>query len=280
VRKLTLLVSSLLLASLSLSADEWNKSFKVSGKPELRIDARDGSVEVNSWDQKEIQIHVETVGWRIAADEVRITDRQIGDRVEMELLIPTHRWGFSMGHRSIRIDVKVPRELKLDLRTGDGSIRSTNLRGDLQLSSGDGAIRGLELEGDLRIHTGDGSIELSGIDGNLSANTGDGNVTVSGRFDVLDLRTGDGSIRAAAERGSKISDGWSFNTGDGSVDVRLPGDFSADLDARTGDGSIDADFPVLMSGSIRRDHMHGKLNAGGPPLHIRTGDGSIRLSRF
>jgi Toastrack DUF4097 len=280
VRRLILLVGSLLLASLPLSADEWNKSFKVSGKPELRIDAKDGSVELNSWDQKEIQIFVETVGWRIAADEVRIVDRQVGDRVEMELLVPTHRWGFSMGHRSIRVDVKVPRELKLDVRTGDGSIRSSNLSGDLQLASGDGAIRGLELKGDIRIHTGDGSIELNAIDGSLTANTGDGNVNVAGRFDILDLRTGDGSIRAVAERGSKISEGWSFNTGDGSVDVRLPENFSAELDARTGDGNIDVNFPVLVSGSVRHDHMHGKINDGGPPLHIRTGDGSIRLSRF
>lgn len=280
MRKLTLVAASLLLASLSLSAEEWNKSFKVSGKPELRIDAKDGSVELNSWDQKEIQIHVETTGWRIAPNEVRITDRQVGDRVEMELFIPTHMWGFSMGRRSIRVDVKVPRELNLDVRTADGGIRSSNLRGDMQLSSGDGAIRGLALEGDIRIHTGDGSIELSDADGNLNADTADGNVTVSGRFDVLQVRTGDGSIRAVAERGSKISNGWSFNSGDGSVDIRLPEDFSAELDARTGDGTIDVGFPVLISGSVRRDRMHGKINDGGPPLQIRTGDGSIRLSRF
>lgn len=280
MRKLILLVVCLLLSSLSLSADEWNKSFKVSGKPELRINAHDGSVEVNSWDQKEIQIHVETVGWRIAENEVRIIDHQLGDRVEVELLTPKYHWGFSFGHRSIRVDVKVPRELTLNLRTGDGSIRSTNLRGDLQLSSGDGAIKGLELEGDLRVNTGDGSIELNGIDGKLTANTGDGNVNVSGRFDDLDVRTGDGSIRVEAEKGSRVSESWSFNTGDGSVDLRLPENISAELDARTGDGSIDVSFPVLMSGSIRRDHMHGKINDGGPPLRIRTGDGSIRLSHL
>src|SRR5262249_32598222 len=126
MRKLILLVSCLLLASLAASADEWNKNFKVSYKPELHIDAKDGSVELNSWDQKEIQIHVETTGWRIAPDQVRIIDRQTGDRVEIELLIPAHKWGFYWGHHAIRVDVKVPRELKLDVRTADGSIRSVN----------------------------------------------------------------------------------------------------------------------------------------------------------
>lgn len=280
MRKLFLLINCLLLSSLLASADDWNKTFKVSGKPELDINARDGSVDISSWDQKEIQVQVETVGWRISPDEVRIIDRQIGNRVELEILVPKHVWGFSLKHRQIRMNVKVPRELRLDVRTGDGSIRSTNLRGDLELYTGDGSIRGSELEGNVRINTGDGGIDLDRMDGSLRVNTGDGHVNVSGRFEDLDVRTGDGSIRVVAERGSKISDRWSFNTGDGSVDLRLPESLAADLSARTGDGNIDLDFPVVMSGAIRRDHMHGKINGGGPPLDIRTGDGSIRLSRL
>lgn len=262
MRKSILLLGSLLFVSIFASADEWNKSFKISGKPELRINARDGSVDLSSWDQKEIQIRVETVGWRLAPDQVRIIERQVGDRVEFELQMPEWNWGFSMGHRSVRVFAKVPRQSNLDINTGDGS------------------IHGSDLQGDLRIHTGDGGIDLDRVDGKLNANTGDGHVHISGRFDELQVRTGDGSIRAVAERGSKVSSAWSFNTGDGSVELRLPEDLAADLDARTGDGNIDVDFPVLVTGSTRRDHMRGKINGGGPPLEIHTGDGSIRLSRL
>lgn len=262
MRRSILLLSCLLLASSFAAADDWNKSFKVAGNPELRVDAQDGSVELSSWEQKEIQVRVETTGWSIGADQVQVIDRQHDNRVEIELRIPHSRWGFNVGNRSVRMYVKVPREARLDIHTGDG------------------AIRGSDLRGELRFHTGDGSIDLDNVEGEVSADTGDGSVRVSGRFEAVAVRTGDGSIRVQAERGSKLKSGWSFSTGDGSVDLRLPEDLEADLDARTGDGGIDVEFPITVSGSIRRDSMRGKINGGGPPLEIRTGDGSIRLSRL
>jgi hypothetical protein len=69
-------------------------------------------------------------------------------------------------------------------------------------------------------------------------------------------------------------------TGDGHVTLRLPRDFSADLDVHTGDGHIDSDLPVTVSGSRRENELRGRLNAGGPPLVVRTNDGSIRLERL
>lgn len=261
MRRSLLLLTCLLLAAAYAAADDWNKTFKVGGNPELWVNAQDGSVELSSWDQKEIEVRVETVGWRIADNQVRVVDRQHDNRVEIELMIP-QRWGVSFGERSVRIFVKVPRESRLDIHTGDGSIRGTDLRGEL------------------RFRTGDGSIELDNAEGKLSADTGDGSVRVSGRFEAVKVRTGDGSIRVQAERGSKLKSGWSFSTGDGSVDLRLPADLEADLDARTGDGGIDVEFPVTVSGSHRRQEMRGKINGGGPPLEIRTGDGSIRISRL
>src|SRR5712664_2200001 len=50
--------------------------------------------------------------------------------------------------------------------------------------------------------------------------------------------TGDGSIDARVEPGSKLSGGWSIRTGDGSVDLVLPADLQASIDASTNDGHI------------------------------------------
>jgi hypothetical protein len=73
-----------------------------------------------------------------------------------------------------------------------------------------------------------------------------------------------------------------LRTRDGSVSLRLPQDIAADLDAHTGDGRIDSDFPVTVSGSSLTDSksVRGRLNGGGPLLEIRTGDGSIHISRY
>ena len=90
----------------------------------------------------------------------------------------------------------------------------------------------------------------------------------------------DGSIEAEIESGSRMSSEWRVRTGDGHVTLRLPSNFSAELDVHTGDGHIDSDLPVTVSGLRRENELRGKLNAGGPPLVVRTNDGSIRLERL
>jgi hypothetical protein len=103
---------------------------------------------------------------------------------------------------------------------------------------------------------------------------------VRGRFELLDLRTGDGGIEAEAEAGSKMGGAWSLRSGDGGITLRVPADLSADLDAHTGDGHITVDLPVTVAGSISNSTVRGKLGAGGPPLRVQTGDGSIRLQKL
>ncbi len=250
----------LLLAAAPAMADEWEKKFAVTGTPELHVDTNDGNVRLSTWDRNEIQARVRTVGWRIAPSEVRVTDRQEGNRVEVEVRIPHLRWG--IGHRSVEIELSIPRAANLDVHTGDGNTTAEGVKGDIRLSTGDGRIEG------------------GSLDGALAATTGDGNIHVSGRFDVLNLKTGDGNIEAEARAASKMTAAWTVHTGDGNVVLRLPQGFSADLDAHTGDGHISLDFPVTMSGRLSNSTIQGKINSGGPMLTVHTGDGSIRLERL
>ena len=95
-----------LLAALSLPAfaDDWSKSFPVSGRAELRVDADDASVSIRPWDRNEIQARVTTVGWRISPSEVRVLDRQSGGRL---FVARNDRWQRQLPHAGIR-----PRRLR------------------------------------------------------------------------------------------------------------------------------------------------------------------------
>ena len=241
-------------------ADEWTKTFAVPAEADLRIDASDGAVTVRSWDRKEISARVVTQGWKISPSEVRITDHQAANRVEIDVRVP--RMNFAFGRRSVRVELQVPRELRAEIRTGDGHISAQALKGEIHLSSGDGAI------------------EADAVDGFLEAKTGDGHIRASGRWDRIDLRTDDGSIEAEARAGSRMTGGWQVHTGDGHVTLRLPESFAANLDAHTGDGKITVDFPVTMSGSSGESAVRGKLNGGGATLMVRTGDGPIKVMRL
>jgi Putative adhesin len=95
----------------------------------------------------------------------------------------------------------------------------------------------------------------------------------------LRAKSGDGSIDVEARHGSKMDSSWSVRSGDGSIEVALPGDLAADLEATTGDGHITSDIPITVEGIISKSRVHGKMNGGGQELIVHTGDGSIRLRR-
>src|SRR4029453_11936258 len=208
------------------------------------------------------------------------TESQSGDRVDIEVRLPK-RYAFTgIGHCSVKVVLQVPKRADLDVRTGDGSVEVQPVAGRFSISTGDGGITVDGLQGEIQLHTGDGSIRATGLAGQLKADTGDGQLNVRGRFDQLDLSTGGGGIEAAVEPGSKVDKAWSLKSGDGGITLRVPEDLGAEIDADTGDGHIVLDKPVSVTGSVGRSSVKGTLGAGGHPVRIHTGDGSIRLQRL
>ena len=256
-----LAVVGLGVAVASARAEEWSKTYTISGKPDLRIETSDANIRVTTWDQITIEAKVITSRYKIGEGGIRVDERQTGNSVEIEVHDPHHAVSIEWGQHRVDIVIQMPREGRINLRTGDGKIDVASLKGEMDL------------------HTGDGSINLDGVDGKLHATTGDGHIQASGRFDELGLKTGDGHVDVRAANGSSLAAGWRLETGDGSVSLEVPGDLSADVDLHTSDGHIDLDMPVTTEGKIRQNEIHGKLNGGGSPLTIRTGDGSIHLRK-
>ena len=251
-----------LAAVLPARADEWSKTYTISGKPELRIETSDANIKVTTWDQNTIEAKVITNRYKIGEDGIRIDERQSGDTVEIQVHYPHHDFHLiEIGNHRVDVIIQMPREGKVNLRTGDGKINLASLKGDMEL------------------HTGDGSITLDTVDGKLHATTGDGHINANGRFDELALKTGDGRVDVRAGSGSSLTTDWRLETGDGSVSLEVPNDLPADVDLHTSDGHIDLDMPVTATGTLRQNEIRGKMNGGGSLLTIRTGDGSIHLRK-
>ena len=261
VVRLSLAVFAFTVAVLPARAEEWSKTYNISGKPDLRVETSDAHIRVTTWDQNTIEAKVITTHYKIGEGGIRVEERQTGDSVEIDVHYPHHNFNVEWGSHKVDIIIQMPREGKVNLRTGDGKIDVAALKGDIDL------------------HTGDGSINLDGVDGRLHATTGDGHIEASGRFDELGLKTGDGHVDVRARNGSSLAAGWRLETGDGSVSLEVPGDLAADVDLHTSDGHIDLDMPVTTEGKIRQNEVRGKLNGGGSLLTIHTGDGSIHLRK-
>jgi DUF4097 and DUF4098 domain-containing protein YvlB len=239
-------------------------------------------VTVTGADQNQIDARVTTQGWKVGSNDVQVIESQSGNSVSIEVRVPHWNWSFFGGshNRSVRVELRVPRELALNVRTSDGNVTASGVSGKIEFDTGDGNVTANSVRGDIRMHTGDGHIDGHSLDGSLDADTGDGNLRIDGRFDALALKTGDGSIDAQVATGSKVANGWNLHSGDGHITLRLPSDLNAYLDAHTGDGSITLDIPVQVSGSLSHSAVRGKLNAGGGTLAVTSGDGSIHIEKL
>jgi DUF4097 and DUF4098 domain-containing protein YvlB len=271
---------AVMLAGAALGrADEVAKTYPVSGHAKVRIETDDGAVRVSTGDIKQVEIRVVYSGYKLDKD-LRVNTQQNGDTVEVTAKTGSG-WGFHWGvnHTSLRVEVHMPKDADLYARTGDGAVEADSIDGNVDINTGDGSITVQGAKGNIHFHTGDGHIEARGLDGSVDASSGDGHINVEGRFDSLRIRTGDGSVTARAGAGSKMGSAWDIHTGDGSVDLVIPGDLQANIDASTHDGHISLGLPVTVEGTFSSSKISGKLNGGGPALTIRTGDGSIHLNK-
>jgi hypothetical protein len=278
-------------------AEEYLKTYTVSGHATVRIQADDSSVRVITSDTDQVEFRVTSQGFAAVniGRKLHIDSQQNGNQVELSVRLSP---GVTIGvnNKSLSTEVRMPKNADLQLDTSDGHVEVSDLNGNVVVHTSDGAIKASQLSGtiDLRskdgdiavealtgtfkLHSGDGKINGTRLDGNCDVSTGDGAIQVGGRFDSLNVKSGDGGVKARAEPGSKMSSTWSITTKDGGVEVVIPKGLQATLDASTRDGHISLGLPVSVEGIVDQKAVRGTINGGGPTLFIHTGDGTIHLN--
>jgi hypothetical protein len=259
MRRKSILILVVLLCGLAY-ADDWSREYKVGARPELRVNTNDARIEVRRGGPT-IKARVETEGYKIGPGEVHVYERQDGDVVSLDVRTPSGP-SISFRKRWVHVEISVPESTKVDLHSGDGSLALSGISAPAFLS------------------TSDGRVDVSDYSGPLKAKTGDGSIRVAGRFEDLNLSSGDGHIECEIQPGSRMNGRWVIRTSDGSLNLRLPQGFAADLDARTGDGHVGINVPITIKSSTEDGHhVRGSLNGGGNLIDIQTGDGSININQ-
>jgi DUF4097 and DUF4098 domain-containing protein YvlB len=264
------------------------KRFTVSATDpvDLKIETFDGAIAIRSWDKNEVLVEIERRGPDQAAAEALVVNQmQEGNRISIEAPSPRNERNVitvgSWQSQSVNFTVTAPRRVMLQARTADGSVEARDLQGTIDVNSGDGRIVASNLEGDVKVHTGDGTINIDRAAGRVDADSGDGSIEIDGRLDVLTVRTGDGPVRVNAANGSTMKSDWQITTGDGRISLRLPDGFNAAVDASTGDGSVRVEgiSKGTRDGDEDRSRVVGQLGSGGANLMLRSGDGSVDVTR-
>src|SRR4051794_12034717 len=127
MRRMTLAILALALLASSGWAEEWSKTYKISGKADLKVATSDASITVDTWDQNTIEAHVTTRNYKIGQGGITIEETQSGDNVAIELRFPHEYFNFSIREqRRVEISIHKPKQGRVNLHTGDGSIHLAN----------------------------------------------------------------------------------------------------------------------------------------------------------
>jgi DUF4097 and DUF4098 domain-containing protein YvlB len=283
----TLAACDLTVGAADFSTRE-EKKFTVTGPPRVELTTFDGSIEVRGWDKPEVLVEVEKRGNdQAAVDMIQVKATQTGNTITVEIpkVVSSSRVVFGRSP-SASLVVSVPMQSILKLDSGDGSVVIRRVNGTINVRTADGSVHVTEAKGDLLVRTGDGSIEAAEIDGHVDVETTDGSITIDGTLRSVHAGSGDGSIALTARKGSAMDADWDAATGDGSIDVRVPDGFGAQVDAASSDGRVQIEKLAGLNdrredGESRdRSSARGSIGGGGKVLKLRTGSGSISLKNW
>ncbi len=277
-----------ILSSLTALAQDpdhsWSRTYPVTGKPTLTLETADAGVEFRPCGEcHEIRIHIVVVGRKMS--DYRLEEGQSGDEVHFLFKELPHTGEHLAWHKEqTRVTVESPAQLTLGAKTSDGNVILSGLQGDLNLTTGDGNVAVDHVSGNVRIRSGDGRVKVTDADGSIDAHTSDGSLSVDGIFHALALHTSDGTLDLNLREGTKLAGASTIQSSDGSVTIRVPASFAADLSVHTSDGHVDCALPLAMdnyqSGGRHGNELHGKLNGGGTPLTINTSDGNVKIEQL
>jgi DUF4097 and DUF4098 domain-containing protein YvlB len=130
---------------------------------------------------------------------------------------------------------------------------------------------------DLTVKTHNGAVAISDVRGNLHFDVNNGAVRLKRVAGDVGGTTVNGAIQADLAGGVWEGRQLEIGTRNGAVTVTMASYYSAHIRAETGNGGIQSDFPMTLSGNVRPQNVDFNLGSGGPLIHITTGNGAIKL---
>jgi hypothetical protein len=125
--------------------------------------------------------------------------------------------------------------------------------------------------------TVNGGISARGIEAEAEAHTVNGGIDVEAAV-LTSAETVNGGISARIGRTGRTDD-LRLKTVNGGIEVTLPADAGADVEASTVNGDIETDFPLTVEGKLNRRRIRGSIGGGGPRLELETVNGDIELKK-
>jgi hypothetical protein len=282
-RSITLLLGAAVVlgsgAAARAASQRTEKHFAVNGRPVVVIqNVANGRIEVKSSKGQEV-----TVIANQNSNKISFEMEQVGDRIDVTTsIVDASAQPFDL---ETSLQLTVPEETELQLRTENGLIYVEQVMGDMTLESVAGDVHLKEVSGYIIVKTTGGSLVCTQCAGKLDFNSvGGGAQILQPALTNANLRTTTGNILFD---GDFIRTGlYSMKSGKGLVEVRFSGNDSFDLKAQTTMGTVDNQAAAFLKpdshGAIHRGlksfrALFGTVGQGLAKVELSSYSGTIRI---
>ena len=256
------------------------KHFPVNGRPVVVIqNVANGRIEVKSAKTQEV-----TVIASQNSNKINFDMEQAGDRID----VTANTLDASAQPLDLEtsLQLTVPEETELQLKTENGLIYVEQVMGDMTLQSVAGDVHLKEVSGYIIVKTTGGSLVCTQCAGKLKFESVSGGAQfLQPALNVVNANTSFGNILFD---GDFIRTGlYSMKSGKGLVEVRFSGNDSFDLKAQTATGTLDNQAAAFLKPDAHHNikgyaakftkGVIGTFGAGLAKVELSTYSGTIRI---
>ncbi len=265
----------------------YEKNYSVNSNESLAIKVSGADIEIAGWDNSEV--HIIVVGSESINDYFDFNFSYEDGMVKV-ITKKKYDWNSWSSSKDYRIKVKVPYDFSVNTKTSGGDIEIKRINGELEFYTSGGDVEIKNSKGSLVAKTSGGDIEINEFEGSTTLKTSGGDIEAKNIRGSVEAKTSGGDIElsvsdgmvTAGTSGGDVSlkykghnEGVELYTSGGSISVKLPSEFKADVSLKTSGGSIHNQFDISRARDITKSKFIGKYNGGGANFSAKTSGGSI-----
>lgn len=226
--------------------EEFHQTYTLSPEGRIELDNINGDVHISSWDRNEVKVDAVKYAYtKERLDEAKIEIDAGRDSISIRTKYHDQdlnfNWGSHNNPAGVEYTLMVPRTAKLDeIKLINGELDVAGMSGEVRASCINGRLQAKDLAGRARLST---------VNGKLNA-----------QFTEL--------------QGHSLE----LNSVNGTVDLTIPSDSRAQVEASTVSGGIENDFGLHVNHHRFIGHdLRGELGTGGTDIRLQNVNGRIEI---
>lgn len=291
------MVASLALAAGAAHASNFHEQVAADPRGEVDVTNISGSIRISGWDRPEVSVTAD-----LSSDSQRVKVITGGGHTRVCVTYGDsngcNSTGWSGEGGSVRLEIQVPRQSRLDVAAVSADVHSSGVSGtqrlhtvsgdiDAELGSGNDevntvsgtvSLRGNGQDGTLHVATVSGDLKAMNLAGELEARTVNGKLTAElspARLARLNTTSGDIDLTAKLTSGGTVE--TETVSGDQEIAVSAPAGYS--YEAKSFSGDITDCFGQRSEKSEYGPgaHLDGTRGGGGGQVRIQSLSGDVSL---